>query len=217
MIGISKFIRIFADVKANCRYWQSVATKTLRIKKETLSSFRDSDKTAKTLSETPGEQKSIRSYHHIKVRTFCHAVGCLGSWRYLSSHRSKKFPCLFPYKTKYYMQPMTERILLLLLTVIITAGAQIKPKTKPKTMATNYYCEYCGHKFHDVRQLTSATCSRHPDGSHRGYHKLYEGREKSTYLCKYCGHKFNSIMLMVGGTCAHHPKGMNKGYHAPAL
>lgn len=97
MIGISKFIRIFAVVKADCRHWQSAATKTLRIKKETLSSFRDSDKTAKTLSETPGEQKSIRSYLHIKVRTFCHAVGCLGSWRYLSSHRSKKFPCLFSY------------------------------------------------------------------------------------------------------------------------
>ena len=31
----------------------------------------------------------------------------------------------------------------------------------------NYYCEYCGHRFADVRQLVSATCSRHPDGSNR--------------------------------------------------
>lgn len=81
----------------------------------------------------------------------------------------------------------------------------------------NYYCEYCGHKFSDVRQLTSGTCSKHPDGSNRGRHKLYEGGEKSTYICKYCGHKFNSIMQMVGGTCAYHPKGSNKGNHAPAL
>lgn len=87
MIGISKFIRIFAVVKADCRHRQSVSTKTLRIKKETLSSFRDSDKTAKTLSETPGEQKSIRSYLHIKVRTFCHAVGCLGS---CIGHKTKR-------------------------------------------------------------------------------------------------------------------------------
>ena len=53
MIGVSKIIRIFAEEKADCRNGQSAATKALRIKKETLSSFRDSDKTAKTLSETP--------------------------------------------------------------------------------------------------------------------------------------------------------------------
>ncbi len=81
----------------------------------------------------------------------------------------------------------------------------------------NYYCEYCGHKFPDVRLLTSATCSRHPDGCNRGRHKLYEGSEKSKYTCKYCGRQFPSIMTMVGGTCAYHPKGSNKGPHAPAL
>ena len=84
------------------------------------------------------------------------------------------------------------------------------------TMA-NYYCEYCGHRFPDVRQLVSGTCSRHPDGSNKGRHKLYEGSEKSKYTCKYCGHTFSSIMQMVGGTCAYHPKGSNKGNHAPAL
>lgn len=81
----------------------------------------------------------------------------------------------------------------------------------------NYYCEYCGHRFPDVRSLTSGTCPRHPDGSHKGRHKLYEGSEKKEYTCKYCGKKFPSIMVMVGGQCVNHPKGMNKGAHAPAL
>ena len=81
----------------------------------------------------------------------------------------------------------------------------------------NYYCEYCGHKFTSVRQLTSGTCPRHPDGSNKGRHKLYEGSEKSEYTCKYCGKKFPSIQVMVGGQCVNHPKGENKGHHAPAL
>lgn len=81
----------------------------------------------------------------------------------------------------------------------------------------NYYCEYCGHKFPSVQLLTSGTCSRHPDGSNKGRHKLYEGSEKSKYTCKYCGKEFSTIMQMVGGSCPHHPKGGNKGNHAPAL
>ena len=81
----------------------------------------------------------------------------------------------------------------------------------------NYYCEYCGHKFSDPRQLASCNCSRHPDGANRGHHKLYEGSKKSQYICKYCGRKFPSIMQMVGYSCTCHPKGSNKGSHAPAL
>lgn len=91
---------------------------------------------------------------------------------------------------------------------------------KPNSMAMerkNCYCEYCGKKFPDVRQLTSATCPRHPDGSNKGRHKLYEGTEKQEYTCKYCGKKFPSIMVMTGGPCVNHPKGSNKGPHAPAL
>ena len=80
-----------------------------------------------------------------------------------------------------------------------------------------YYCEYCGHKFSSPRQLASATCPRHPDGSNKGRHKLYEGRIKSTYTCKYCGRQFSSIMQMVGATCSCHPNGSNRGNHAPAL
>ena len=81
----------------------------------------------------------------------------------------------------------------------------------------NYYCEYCGKKFPDVRALTSGTCTYHPDGSNKGRHKLYEGTEKSKYTCKYCGKQFPSIQVMAGGQCVNHPNGMNKGRHAPAL
>lgn len=81
----------------------------------------------------------------------------------------------------------------------------------------NYYCEYCGKKFPDVRTLTSGTCTYHPDGSNKGHHKLYEGTEKSKYTCKYCGKQFPSIQVMVGGQCVNHPNGTNKGRHAPAL
>lgn len=52
MIGTSKFIHIFAVVKADCRHWQFVSTNTLRIKKETLSSFRDSDKKQRLWQQT---------------------------------------------------------------------------------------------------------------------------------------------------------------------
>ncbi|WP_217451034.1 hypothetical protein [Bacteroides sp. Marseille-P8574] len=50
-----------------------------------------------------------------------------------------------------------------------------------------FYCEYCGHKFPNVRLLVSGSCPRHPDGSNKGRHKLYEGSEKTKYTCKYCG------------------------------
>lgn len=110
--------------------------------------------------------------------------------------------------------------LVLLLPVTFLTGRDLMPTHPNKTtdMETKYYyCEYCGHRFSSVRQLTSATCSRHPDGSNKGRHKLYEGTEKSSYTCKYCGKQFPSIQVMVGGQCANHPKGTNKGYHAPAL
>ena len=85
------------------------------------------------------------------------------------------------------------------------------------TMAKYYYCEYCGHKAQDARTLLAAPCPRHPDGSNKGKHKLYEGSEKSQYVCKYCGRKFPSIMTMTAAPCANHPNGSNKGKHSPAL
>ncbi len=80
-----------------------------------------------------------------------------------------------------------------------------------------YYCEYCGQKFTDVRQLTAISCARHPNGANKGKHKLYEGTQKSRYTCKYCGQQFASIQQMTGISCSRHPNGCNKGKHSPAL
>lgn len=80
-----------------------------------------------------------------------------------------------------------------------------------------YYCEWCGHRFPSVRHLSTGSCVRHPDGPNRGYHKLYEGSEKSEYTCKYCGKCFPSIMVMAGSSCANHPDGEGHGRHVPTL
>ena len=84
-------------------------------------------------------------------------------------------------------------------------------------MSEKFYCEYCGQSFPSVNLLTGWLCMRHPDGTQKGKHKLYEGSEKSQYTCKYCGQKFNSISLLTGSTCNRHPNGTQKGRHAPAL
>jgi len=88
---------------------------------------------------------------------------------------------------------------------------------KGKTMGDNVYCEYCGHKANSVNLLTSNSCGRHPSGSNRGKHKLYEGGEKSEYVCKYCGRSAHTISELVSNSCGRHPDGSNKGKHAPAL
>lgn len=103
------------------------------------------------------------------------------------------------------------------LILISLNGLTIHPKTEKHMEKETFYCEYCGHKFPNVRLLTSGSCPRHPDGSNKGRHKLYEGSEKTKYTCKYCGKQFPTIQVMVGGTCPYHPKGSNKGAHAPAL
>ena len=81
----------------------------------------------------------------------------------------------------------------------------------------NVYCEYSGTKSPSVFSLTGNLCSRHPNGSSKGKHKLYEGSEKSQYLCKYCGTKSPSIFSLTGSLCSRHPNGTSKGKHAPAL
>ena len=81
----------------------------------------------------------------------------------------------------------------------------------------NYYCKNCGIKFPNVSSLTANTCPRHPNGTHKGKHQLYEGSEKSSYTCKYCGMSFRSIVAMTAGTCLRHPDGPHKGRHSPAL
>lgn len=84
-------------------------------------------------------------------------------------------------------------------------------------MAQNFYCEYCGSRYNSISSLTSNPCPRHPDGHHKGRHKLYEGSEKTQYFCKYCGSKYNSISNLTANYCSKHPNGANKGRHAPAL
>ena len=81
----------------------------------------------------------------------------------------------------------------------------------------NYYCEYCGQKFSSVQILTSGNCTKHPNGTLKGKHKLYEGSEKSQYICKYCGNKFSSLIQLTSGNCVKHPNGTLKGKHSPAL
>lgn len=81
----------------------------------------------------------------------------------------------------------------------------------------NFYCEYCGDKFSSVSSLTSNSCRRHPSGSFKGKHKLYEGSEKTKYTCKYCGDTFSTISSMTSNSCRRHPEGSFKGHHSPAL
>ncbi|TXJ60346.1 hypothetical protein EPJ74_07040 [Brachyspira aalborgi] len=51
-------------------------------------------------------------------------------------------------------------------------------------MSEKFYCEYCGEGFSSVSSLTSEDCPRHPNGSNKGKHKLYEGREKSQFISR---------------------------------
>ena len=81
----------------------------------------------------------------------------------------------------------------------------------------NYYCKHCGASFSSVRNLTTQSCPRHPNGCGKGRHELYEGDEKSQYTCKYCGQRFSSINNLTAQSCPRHPNGCGKGKHSPAL
>lgn len=81
----------------------------------------------------------------------------------------------------------------------------------------NYYCELCGSKSSSVSSLTAGSCPKHPNGIHKGKHKLYEGSEKAEYVCKYCGSKSSSLTSLTSGSCHRHPSGIHKGKHSPAL
>lgn len=80
-----------------------------------------------------------------------------------------------------------------------------------------YYCEYCGLSFNSLSTLTNSKCAQHPNGSLKGFHKLYEGGEKSRYTCRYCGQQFSDLHHMVSCRCQRHPNGPAKGNHSPAL
>jgi DNA-directed RNA polymerase subunit RPC12/RpoP len=81
----------------------------------------------------------------------------------------------------------------------------------------NFYCKYCGTKSSSVSSLTSLSCSKHPLGSNKGKHVLYEGSEKPQYTCKYCGTHTSSISSLTALSCSRHPNGSNKGHHEPAM
>ena len=90
-------------------------------------------------------------------------------------------------------------------------------KTGKGMEMANYYCKYCGYRTSDVRTLTLYNCPRHPNGSWKGKHALYEGDEKAVYTCKYCGKTFSSILTLSLWNCPRHPNGVWKGKHSPAL
>jgi len=81
----------------------------------------------------------------------------------------------------------------------------------------NFTCEHCGYKASSISSLTAGSCPRHPEGTNKGKHKLYEGGDKSEYFCKHCGYKSSSISSLTAGSCPRHPEGSNKGKHSPAL
>ena len=81
----------------------------------------------------------------------------------------------------------------------------------------NYYCKYCGTKNSSIANLTAAPCFRHPDGSNKGKHALYQGDEKAKYECQYCGTSNSSLSNLTAAPCYRHPLGANKGKHEPAL
>jgi DNA-directed RNA polymerase subunit RPC12/RpoP len=81
----------------------------------------------------------------------------------------------------------------------------------------NYYCKYCGAKASSIASLTSLPCSRHPNGTNKGKHALYEGPEKNKYECTHCGVSASSIATLTSLPCSRHPNGTNKGRHEPAM
>ena len=80
-----------------------------------------------------------------------------------------------------------------------------------------FYCEYCGTKGTSISNLVASSCFRHPLGSGKGKHHLYEGTEKEKYTCKYCGTSAKTISGLVASSCHRHPNGAGKGKHGVTL
>jgi hypothetical protein len=78
-------------------------------------------------------------------------------------------------------------------------------------------CEYCGEEKATTKILTSNNCAKHPSGTYKGKHKLYEGSEKNKYECKYCGEQKATIKILTSNKCGKHPLGFYKGNHSPAI
>lgn len=87
-----------------------------------------------------------------------------------------------------------------------------RPKKKQSFERKEYYCEYCGKKFSDARDLSINSCKKHPKGVYKGSHKQYRGGKKDRYECRYCGKSARTISNLASSTCLH-SKG--KGWHRP--
>jgi hypothetical protein len=98
-----------------------------------------------------------------------------------------------------------------------TSKAKYSPPKKVIMERQSYYCENCGIKFSNPRDLLSNSCHQHPNGFGKGKHILYQGSEKSKYFCKFCGTSFSNLRDLCGNSCAKHPYGFGKGHHRPAL
>ena len=82
--------------------------------------------------------------------------------------------------------------------------------------ADKYYCKYCGQSYSSISSLTSTNCPRHPGGSYKGRHAVYEGDQDNTkYLCRYCGQSYSTISSLTSSKCPRHPEGSYKGRHEP--
>ncbi|NIZ19842.1 hypothetical protein [Entomospira culicis] len=68
-------------------------------------------------------------------------------------------------------------------------------------MAENFYCECCGKKYSNVRDLTSNSCSKSPTKKH----VLYEGSEKKQYTCKLCGKMYSNLVDLTSNSCSKSP------------
>lgn len=108
--------------------------------------------------------------------------------------------------------------ILLLLTSCLGMGdsnsyeSNHRPKNKQSFEKKEYYCEYCGKRFSNVRDLSINSCKKHPKGVYKGSHKLYRGGKKDRYECRYCGKGARSISDLISTTCKHAPR---KGWHRP--
>lgn len=78
-------------------------------------------------------------------------------------------------------------------------------------------CKHCGAKASTISNLTASLCPRHPTGTNKGRHALYEGAEKARHSCKHCGTSASSIANLTASLCQRHPLGTNKGRHEAAL
>ncbi len=87
-----------------------------------------------------------------------------------------------------------------------------RSKGKQSFERKEYYCEYCGKKFSDARDLSINSCKKHPKGVYKGSHKQYRGGKKDRYECRYCGKSARTVSDLVSNTCKHAPK---KGWHRP--